>query len=494
MVALAPQEPAGWANLGLLLVRQQDLDAGSQQLARAASLAPDSGAIQRLQALVESRRGNLAQGVTHWRKALALDLQDREAAYALALDLERQGGAANEADAQRVLEELLARGENLAARVEHIRIAAKRGDTAAQTKSLAVVITGAAAWSAEAQNQLKALTAAASGDARAAGVRVAFLKNVLLREPAYRAALSEVTIPGSEIGRPVTRFLRLPHPSRQPAAPDQKLTFSIEAMPGSPAATWAGTIVLADDGNPVIGSVGPSGAHITGVSGDFLCNGATRAAVADLNYDFRLDLALVGAGGLCVLRHAGEGRFTNVTAATTLPATTLRTPLEGIWPANVDTDGDLDLVLAPREGPPIVARNNADGTFTARDLFPTVSRPRSFVWADLDGEGVPDAAFVDGAGAIHVFLNLRNGLFRAETMPLGYARPVALAAADLNGDAIFDLLVLSLDGSLTQLSRQTRTGTWDVAGMARVDPQARSMPAQRDCCSETSTTTALPMW
>ena len=58
--ALVPQEPAGWANLGLLLLRQQDLDQGAQHLARAASLAPDSAAIQRLQALAESRRGNLA--------------------------------------------------------------------------------------------------------------------------------------------------------------------------------------------------------------------------------------------------------------------------------------------------------------------------------------------------------------------------------------------------------------------------------------------------
>ena len=51
-----------------------------------------------------------------------------EAAYALALDTERQGGAENDAEAQRILERLLARAENLAARVEYVRIAAKRGD------------------------------------------------------------------------------------------------------------------------------------------------------------------------------------------------------------------------------------------------------------------------------------------------------------------------------------------------------------------------------
>ena len=33
-----PEEPAGWANLGLLLLRQQELEQGAQRLARAAEL------------------------------------------------------------------------------------------------------------------------------------------------------------------------------------------------------------------------------------------------------------------------------------------------------------------------------------------------------------------------------------------------------------------------------------------------------------------------
>jgi Tfp pilus assembly protein PilF len=473
VVALAPQEPAGLANLGLLLVRQQDLDGGSQQLAKAAALAPDSGALQRLQALTEGRRGNLAQAVTHWRKALAIDPQDREAAYALALDLERQGGATNEAEAQRVLEELLGRGENLAVRIEQIRIAAKRGDSAALMKSLAALRGSATAWSPEAQSQLTAVTTAASGDARAAGVRVAFLKNVLLREPAYRAALGEVTIPGGEIGRPLMRFLRLENPKSQPAAPDRGLTFPVERVAGAPPSSWAGTIVLDENANPAIVSVGASGARIAGVSGELACKGATTAVAADVNYDFRVDLVVAGAGGLCLFRNAGDGRFTDVTSATKLPPAILRRPLYAVWVADIDTDGDLDLVLAPRDGHPIVARNNGDGTFTARDLFSSVSDARAFVWADLDGEGVPDAAFLDDAGAIHVFLNLRDGAFRAEPVPIpsGNARPIALATADLNGDAIFDLITIGADMSMTWLSRAPRSGTWQMTKTANVLPE-----------------------
>src|SRR3954454_15827357 len=57
VVAIVPEEPAGWADLGLLLVRQQELDQGAAHLARAATLAPESAEIQRLQAIEGRREG-----------------------------------------------------------------------------------------------------------------------------------------------------------------------------------------------------------------------------------------------------------------------------------------------------------------------------------------------------------------------------------------------------------------------------------------------------
>ena len=46
-----------------------------------------------------------------------------------ALETERLGSAPNEAEAQAILERLLVGSDNLAARIEYVRIAAKRGDT-----------------------------------------------------------------------------------------------------------------------------------------------------------------------------------------------------------------------------------------------------------------------------------------------------------------------------------------------------------------------------
>ena len=151
---LVPGEPAGWANLGLLLMRQQELDAAAPKLAKAAELAPKSASVQRLLALLESRQGRLPEAIRHWRNAAELDPSDLKAPYALAADIERQGGTDGAAEAQRVLESLLARTENLAARVELARIAAKRGDAAGLQKAMAPLAEASRSWPAPAQEQL----------------------------------------------------------------------------------------------------------------------------------------------------------------------------------------------------------------------------------------------------------------------------------------------------------------------------------------------------
>ena len=168
------------------------------------------------------------------------------------------------------------------------------------------------------------------------------------------------------------------------------------------------------------------------------------------------------------MRQGKAGQFSDVTDAAKLPPAVRAAAAHGVWPADVDTDGDLDLVLAPLDGPPIVLRNNGDGTFLVREPFAGVRQARDFAWADVDGEGVPDAAFVDAAGGVHVFLNLRGGEFRQDPLPPRDGQAAAIVATELSGDSQFDLLVLSLDGMLTRLTRRIRDGGWDVSEAARL--------------------------
>ena len=97
----------------------------------------------------------------------------------------------------------------------------------------------------------------------------------------------------------------------------------------------------------------------------------TTAGVLPLDWDndFRTDLLLAGAGGLRFWQQRQGGSFADVTDKTGLPAEVLGGDYYGAWAADIEMDGDLDVIVARRVGPPLVHRNNGDGTFKALDIF-----------------------------------------------------------------------------------------------------------------------------
>jgi Tfp pilus assembly protein PilF len=482
VVALVPQEPAGWANLGLLLLRQQENVAARERLAKAAELAPDSAAVVRLQALVESREGNLAESARLWRRALELDPSDPKAAYALAQETERQGGADADAEAQRVLAQLLARADSLPVRLDYARLAAKRGDASGLAQALGPLAAAAVSWPVAARERLTAVQSAATTNPRAAATQVAFLRNLLAREPAYRRALALVTTPLDAVGEPIARFLVLPAPSATPAAPDTALRFSVEVVHNEPG-TWAGTVTLDPDGpDDLVVATSTPGAG--GRGGQVLVNGhpswavplpagwaarddAMSVVTADLNYDYRPDLVVVGKQGIAFNALGTEGATLDRTAATKLDATTLRTPTRAGWPADVDLDGDLDLVIAPIDAAAYVLRNNGDGSFARQQPFGPCANLHGFAWADFDGEGVPDAACLDEAGTVRMFVNLRGGAFEPARMPSAPAPLLAVTAADVTGDGRPDLVGVASSGAIIALTLEDPSG-----GPAQLPPPA----------------------
>ena len=475
VLQLVPDEAAAWANLGLLLLRQQQFDEASQRLEKAASLAPRNAAIERLRGLNDSRNGLLDGSVGRWRRAIELDAADLKAPFALAQDLERLGGPDNEAEAERVLEALAERSRNLAVQLEFARLAAKRGDAAGLQKALDSLAPQSASWPPPAQERFANVREQARTGPAGATTSVIFLKNVLIREPEYRAALAAVSAPRAEAGEPLLRLITLPNPEPRPAPADGGLIFTADAPPAvtSSGTSWAGALWLTGDAPPVLAAAGPSELR--------LANGTTvprtspfgpgpdGVALADLNDDFRTDLVLAG-GGLQIFRQMDNGTFSVVTAQSKLPAEVLSAPLYGVWPADIDTDGDLDLVVARTGGAPAVLRNNGDGTFAVQLSFGTTSRVRGFAWADLDGEGVPDAALLDDQGVVRVFLNLRGSQFRERPIPSDFPRVAAIAATDVSGDGIVDLVGVTSDGTLLRLSHPAGSSQLETARLTRIDP------------------------
>lgn len=122
--------------------------------------------------------------------------------------------------------------------------------------------------------------------------------------------------------------------------------------------------------------------------------------------------------------------------------------------ADIDGDGDLDLVMGSADGTILSWRNdngiyNSTGVsnpFAGIDVG-TNSKP---VFADIDGDGDLDLVVTDHAGMFSTFQN-DNGVFTEITTPSPFEAldglfSVGLAFADLDGDGDDDLLVAQAFG------------------------------------------------
>src|SRR4029453_8057117 len=277
-----------------------------------------------------------------------------------------------------------------------------RGDAAGLLKALEALAQRSSAWPAAAQERFTNVRELARTNPAAATTAVVFLKNVLIREAEYRSALAAVTTPRAEAGEPLLPLVTLPTPVPRPAPADEQLAFTVDTQPALSlsGAGWAGAVWLTGDRPPTIAAAGPGELHLA--TGAAVPRAPSPSALssdgvvfADLNYDFRADLVRAGSGGLEIFRQADNGTFSAVTAQSKLPGDVTTASLYGVWPADIDTDGDLDLVVARQAGAPVVLRNNGDDTFVLHSPFGAVSRLPGVAWADLDGEGVPDAALLD---------------------------------------------------------------------------------------------------
>jgi Tfp pilus assembly protein PilF len=476
---LVPGEPAGWANWGVLALRQRNYDAAAQRLERARDLAPQNGQIHNLLGILESQRGNSAQAIADLRKAAELNPQDLRAIYQLASEIERQGDANSEAEFQELLQKILAaQPNNLAALLELSRIAAKRGDAATFKSTVAEIDARSATWPPEVQRQLAGVQSAASAsDLHGAATQTTFLRNVLMRVPEYRQSLSAIKAPPGEEAAPFTYFLRLESQDFKPAPADTAIKFNLQPLTnfGSGRWNWVGAIPLGSAGAPVTAvATGREVRLSTGASFPFP-GGASgmppppeSIVPVDFNYDFKTDLVLVGAGGVRLLRQDSPTAFTDVTPQSKLPKAVTNAPYIGAWAVDIEADGDLDIVLGARSGLPLVLRNNGDGTFVGIHPFAGISGVHGFAWADIDGDGNPDAAIIDGAGRLHVFINERQGQFRERPLPSNLPDIKALAVADTDSDGVLDLLAVQTDGGIVRISDKNEGLSWDITEVARV--------------------------
>ena len=496
---LAPQEPAIWANIGLIRLRSNRLDAAAYDLDKAQKLlppdadAPTRAAILSLQALVVQKKGDPSGAVNYLTQAVNLNPDDLVRRYAL---FEMQHTTGDDAAALQTLQAIAGkRPDNIEAWLQIANLAAKQNHSRLFADALAVFDRHSAKWDTASKEQLAKLKQGAANP-RTVAVNTIFLRNVLKQDADYRASFAALNPPldangNPVLGVPLERFAKLPNAPDTSSAPDMTVTFTptpigVEAqspgnkLQGKADSPFVGALWLSNQGAasdlvaPVPMFADAAGLHIAAPAyanqplalpggGKTALPGPQGVLALDFNYDLRADMLVATSGGLKLYLQDATGHFADATAQMKLPPDVVNGHYAGAWGLDYDADGDLDVLLARESGPPLILRNNGDGTFKPVMLFGDVSGLRQFAWADLDGDGTPDAVLLDAQGGLHIYQNQRSGQFKARTLPAGLGKIAALAVADINHDGLLDLLLLRTDGSLLRLSDK-RSGTdWETA-------------------------------
>lgn len=120
----------------------------------------------------------------------------------------------------------------------------------------------------------------------------------------------------------------------------------------------------------------------------------------------------------------------------------------GVRAGDLDGDGAVDLVTANNAGTISVLLNNGDGTFAAAATYPASFETIYVALADLDGDRDLDIATsnyvaqVGPAGSVTTYLNDGAGLFgNRRDITGGFNAPLGIAAIDYDGDGDQDLAV-----------------------------------------------------
>ncbi len=490
--AMLPDEAAGWANFGLYNLRNGQDDVAATQLEKARALVPEaqSGPILSLLGLTESRRGKPAEAIGYYRKVITLEPENLKARYALAMEIERQGSNNSDSEALKVYRNILVEHPtNLAAGIQVVRLAAKLGDVKTLKDAVAHVKAMSAGWNPQSRTYIDQVEAGTSHP-HSITTAILFLNNVLKAEPAFRESLAALQDPPDNVGQPIERLYKLQTPPSTPAPADTALTFHAEpasATLGMPQVGWTGCISPDEESVPVVLASDGRSVHLDNGSSMPFPGSSTAAmtsnsiALVDWNNDFKVDIALAGSGGIKLFQQSAKAVFTDITPRSKLPASITGASTWGIWPADIDSDGDLDLVVAPTQGPVRVLQNNNDGTFRVLTPFPGVSDVRGFAWGDWNADGADDAAFLDAHGTLHVFSNERSGLFKPWPVPNSVGKVAAITVAEVNGDGRMDLVVLKADGAILRLSSKltgkVEAADWDVAEIAQWKGAASGLQA-----------------
>src|SRR5437773_6930184 len=376
VIAIAPREPLGYANLGLTYLRAGRFGEAESQLERARRLDTTNVDV----ALTLAKLYSVTNRPEDAQALLTRFATDPRALYALA-ELERESGDSGPQRYATRLSQVLERAPaNLAVRLQLADVWLTLGQADSTLRYLDAFRQLRPEPPREAKPHLNAaiqeLGARNLGVARAEFDR--FLRLMEVTAP-YQAALAKVSwTEGPLVGRPVIAFNPASLITMRGIAPaaDSVIHFTdVTTETGLPDVGAAPTALalgeVAGDGEDILLVASPQVRLYTLRKG-FVADAETRmtlplsvpavsATFADYDNDGWLDVFVIGTDGRGYLLHNRDGKqFEDVTKTAGV------SDVDGARRAlfvDLDHDGDLDLLLVGGKSL-AVNRNNLDGTFT----------------------------------------------------------------------------------------------------------------------------------
>jgi len=483
LVRLAPDHPAGYANLALVQLQLGRYDRAEEQVRRALRLAAEDPEILLILATTYQLAGRENEAREVLEQMVRRQPADLRALYALATLYRGRADDASRRRAAALLEQLVdAAPANVAARLDLVEVLLYTREP-----------DRAAAHLEEIQRQLPELPREAArafdrallfmrrSDAQGALSPLERFKNLVALAPFYQTKIRDLWGPrGEQVGVPTVTLSPISIRPRDPRAVLATLRFQDASagvgLSALPPAVAGAALAVGDydgDGDPDLYAGRDSAAELLrNQSGGFEQQsppvqprdlGTPLAALfADYDNDGWLDLFATGSRRNGLLRNAGDGRFEDVTAAAGLlgPPQARRARF-----LDADHDGDLDLFLAGPGGNRLY-RNNLDGTFTDQTSASGLTRAgsRDAAFGDFDDDGDLDLFVVNERASNALYTNQREGRFEDVAQPSGLATQGgsgAVAVGDYDNDGALDLFVAGVAGGQHTLYRNRGDGTFE---------------------------------
>ncbi|MBD1209779.1 MAG: VCBS repeat-containing protein [Ignavibacteria bacterium] len=191
------------------------------------------------------------------------------------------------------------------------------------------------------------------------------------------------------------------------------------------------------------------------------------AALADVDGDGDLDLIVANdvGGNVSVRLNNGTGDFTTVAPGSpyAIGANTF-----GVVSGDVDNDGDIDIVATASALGATVLLNTGTGSFIIGSTFAGGTGVQVPILGDIDNDGDLDLA-MPNSGSNTVTVRLNNGAGSFLTQPAGSPYPMgttprAISFADIDGDGDLDLLSANNNAFGIVVRLNTGSGVFSLFG------------------------------